>query len=1211
MFREIFLFELKYRIKRPATWAYFGILFLFGALIAVDGGFVGNASEKAFANSAYQIGSFICIISIFATMISSAVMGVPVYRDIEHGVKDYYFTYPITERGYLLGRFAGSFVILLLISLGLLLGMMLGYALGPFVGWEEPERFGPLHLWHYIKPTLTIYWPNLFLTGAIFFSLVALTRKVFISYVGSVLFFIGYLVALTLAQDIDNKNLVDILDPFAFNTYQNVARYWTPVEQNVNLLPLEGNFLWNRLLWLGLALALLLFTVFRFDFVRFLRQSSGKAVGADEEPEQPSAALTLPRVGQYFSPGIYFRQMLRQSWLEFKNIIRDVYFLGMIAGGVLFLFFDGWFGSTIYGTTSLPMTYYMLEVKDATYILFVFIIIIFYTGEVVHRDESVGFQQIASALPTPNWVTYGSKFLAMVLVCFLLVNMVWVVGVFNQTIQGYFNYEFGKYFTDLYLLEFPRYLQLAILAFFVHILVNKKFLGHVIAIAVWLVMFGLNQLAEINYNMLLYSYRPGYLVSDMNGFGHFLKPISWFNLYWLALGGVLLILGNLLWNRGTESGWKVRLKLFRKRWNWRPALGIIGLALAWMLSGAFIYYNVSVLNKYRSNKENEKLTADYEKKFSRYATIYQPKITDVKVEADIFPAERKATARGRFVIVNKSSHAIDSLHLNYGSPIRHTTMTHFAVDGQEPSLLLADEDLRYYIYRLPRRMQPGDTMLMEMHMESEYQGFPNEGYGQAIVYNGTFFNGGIFPAFGYDPGSELTSDLKRKKYDLPVKDYSLPPQTDPFGLSNLLFNDDSDYITFEATLSTEPDQIAIAPGYLQREWEEQGRRYFHYQMEGEMDNFFNFSSARYDVTRDLWTGPNGREVNIEIYHHPKHTYNVDRFIHAVKKSMDYFNINFSPYQYRQMRILEFPRYATFAQSFPNTVPYAESFGWVGDFSDPDDSDYAFFVTAHEVAHQWWGHQITPSATRGANQISETMAEYGALMVMKGEYGEEAMPKFLKYELDGYLSGRARESKFEKTLLDNDNQGYVWYRKGALIMYALQDYITEDSLNLAFQAFLKDAAFRPRAPFATSTEWYSYIQSATPDSLKYFLEDSFEKITLYENRAKTATYEDLGDDTYRVTLTVDSKKIYYDGNGRTLEEATKPSLIEIGIFAEDGKNERGMTKKQPLYLKKQWITPGEHTLEFTVKGKPVKAGIDPYNKLIDRISDDNLIDVGSE
>lgn len=1207
MFYKIFRFELRYRLFRPATYLYFAVLFLFAFLSALYGNVPG--SEKTYINSAYTLSVLIIILTIFETFVSSAIMGVPVYRDIEYNTKGYLLSYPINEKSYLLGRFLGSFVVLIFVSLGVHFGMLLGSLLGPVFGTEEANRYGPFNYMYYLYPTLLFVIPNLFFTGTIFFALVASTRKIYVTYVGSVLLFIGYLLATSLTQDIEYRALADILDPFGLNAYSNATRYWTPAEQNTLLVPLTGNLLWNRLLWVGVSLVIFMVTLFRFNFQDFLAVKLGKGKKEDTPAIKPKKSMiSIPVVDKVFSQSIYFRQMLSLAKLEFLNIVRDTYFIAILLAGVLFLFLDGWFGNPTYGTPALPMTYYMLEVKDFNYIIFVFIIIIFYTGEVVHRDKSVNYAQISDALPVPNWLSYGAKFLSLIYVCFLLVNLVLVCGVLSQTMQGYFNYELGMYFTDLYLIELPEYIELVMLAFFIHIVVNQKFTGHFVAIGFWVAMFGLRSIAEMDYNLFFYSYVPSYTISDMNGFGHFMTGQLWFHLYWLSFGSFLLVLGNLLWNRGAENSFKTRIRLARQRLNKTSGFALIFTLVLFIGSGSYIYYNVSVLNKYRTPTASRKLQAEYEKKYRKYEFVALPKITDVKVSIDIYPEERATTAKGEFIIVNKTNKVIDSLHLNNGSSIQNIEIKTFTINGKEPKLLLNDKDLKYKIYKMPQKMMPNDTMKMILEINASYKGFPNSGAGRELVYNGTFFDLGIFPSFGYNARGELQSEKYRKKYGLKEQDYRSPKQSDAFGLSNLLFNDDAEYVTFEATLSTSEDQIAVAPGYLQKEWKKDGRRYFKYKMNSEMDYFFNVSSARYEVLREQWKGKDGQKVNIEIFHDPKHTYNTDRYVKSVKASLDYFGTNFSPYQYTQLRVLEFPRYASFAQSFPNTVPYSEGFGWVADFSDVDDTDYAFYVTSHEVAHQWWGHQITPSYTRGANQISETMAEYSALMVLKKEYGKDVMQRFLRYALDSYLRGRASESKFEDNLLENESRAYVWYYKGSIILYALQDLVGEDRLNKGFAKFLKNAAFRQKPPFATSREWYSYIKEVTPDSLQYFLEDSFEKITLYENKITEAKATDLKNGTYKLKLKVNTKKIYYDGQGNATGEGKGKDYIDIGIFTEDGKNKSGMKKKIPLYLEKHALSKGEHIIEIVVKGKPLKAGIDPYNKLIDRVPDDNLIDV---
>lgn len=1209
MFKNIFLFEIKYRFGRPATWAYFSILFLFGLIVAISGN--GPSSEKVFVNSPVGIATMLTTISIFGIMLSSAVMGVPIYRDIEHGTQHYFFSYPIKEREYLLGRFFGSLVTLLIISLGMHLGLMLGFSVGPFMGFEEPERYTSFHLWYYIQPTLMMYWTNFFFAGCIFFAIVSLSKRIMMAYAGGAILFIGYLVILTLTEDLESKNLVSLLDPFALQTYSNMIEYWTPEEQNSMTVPFTGMMLWNRLLWVGIGLAFLIFTLYRFDFQSFLdkKLSKGKNESMDDDLlSSDEVFVKIPSVQRKFSKGVDWKMLFNMASMEFKNILRDNFFKAILIAAVLFLLFDGWYGNPVYGTPSLPLTYFMLGAKMGTYVILIFILIVFMTGEVLHRERSVKYHQIHGSLPLSNGTVYFSKFLALVFLCFILVNLVLVSGILNQVFKGFFNFELGQYFTDLYLIEFPKYIGFVLLAFFIHALIGKKFLGHVVTIAIWVLLFGLSAFADVNYNMFLYGFTPRYVISDLNGFGHFGPSQFWFRLYWLSFGAVLLLLGFVAWKRGTDSGRKARWQLIRSQATKKVILAISFFVIIWIGSGAFVYYNISVINPYYTQDETELNQANYEKKLGKFNHLTQPKITDVKVLADLDPETRSATMEGTFVLVNKTDERIDSLHLNWGgSSYFHYDLDQISIEGKELKMGREFKEFDYQIFALNQPLMPRDTVSLILKVKRYYKGFPNEGTGANIVYNGTFLNNNFFPSFGYNPQGELTGDLDRKKYDLPDKEYSLPDQNDDWGLRNLLFNNDADYVTFEGIVSTPADQIAIMPGYLQKEWEEDGKKFYHYKMEGELDYFFNVSSARYEVYKDVWKDNSGKQVNIEIFHHPSHTYNIDRFVKSVKHSIDYFNENYGPYQYRQMRIIEFPRYQGFAQSFPNTVPYSESIGWAGDFSDPNDLDYVYTVTAHEVAHQWWGHQITPSATRGANQISESMAEYSSLMVMKKEYGVDAMQKFLKEELDRYLRGRANESKFEKTLLDNDNQSYVWYQKGGLILYALQDLIGEQELNGAFKSFIQDAAFRPKAPFATSKEWYGYISEVTPDSLKYYIEDSFEKITLYSNKVNEATYKKLDDETYEIVLEVESSKTYYDGNGKTLEVSQAANILEIGIFDVDGENEKGMTTKSPIIIEKKWISPGKSRHVFITDKLPAKVGIDPYNKMIDRNPNDNMIE----
>ncbi len=1205
MLKEIFLFELRYRLTRPATYLYFLIFFVLPlAAVMSDAVQIGAASEKVLKNAPTVIGTYMGILSAFGILVASAIMGVPVYRDIEHKTNTYFFALPISENAYLLGRFLGSFVVLAFVFVSVGFGILVGSWLAPLFGLVEAERFGSFNVAHYLMPYFTLVVPNLFLSGTIFFAVVALTRNVFSAYVGNVVMLMAYILTAQLLSNLDNRTMAVMLDVFGIRAFNDVVRYWTVPEQNTQIVPLAGLFLYNRLLWVGISLVFLVALLWRFNFQNFLATATTSTKKKQEKTEQSSgfqSLASLPKVQQSFSFALDLRKLFNFAVLEFQQAIRNPYFLAMVSAAFIFLVIDCWRGDEKYGTSSMPTTYIMLDAKSGNFSLLFFIIIIFYTGEMVFRDRLLRFSNISDAFPVPNWLLYGSKLVGMLYICLFLTALPLVVGVLVQTLKGYFVYELDVYLVDLLVFTLPFYLQLAILSFVVQILVNNKFAGYFAVAAIWIVQIGLN-IAEYNFKMYLFAQTPDYLYSDMNKFGHFYLPTLSYNGYWFSICAMLLVIGNLLWVRGIEASFKERILLALQRLNTPAKLSLVTALLLAVAFGGWVYYNTAMVNKYQTAEEGRQSQVLYEKRYKKLQFVAQPKVFEVKLYADLMPENREVKLKGLFKIWNDKDQAIDTLYL---TRVPNTQIKTLKMNEVALTLLTDDKETNFMIYKLPKTLAPKDTALLEVSLEGAYKGFTNSGYNEQVVYNGTFFNTGIFPSMGYNPRGELNSDKERKKNNLPEKKENQPDIDDPYYKNVNFISAESDYVTFEAIISTAPDQIAIAPGYLQKEWTENGRKYYHYNM-GEAKDFlfFNVISARYEVLRDKWVGKDGKMVNIEIYHHPTHKTNLSHMVESIKASLTYYSDNFSPYQHRQMRILEFPRYRTFAQSFANTVPYAESFGFISDFSDPNDTDYAYFVTAHEVAHQWWGHQVMPRATKGNGFVSETMSEYSALMVQKHRYGADQMQKFLKYELDRYLTERSGESKKEPTVLLEDGQSYIYYRKGSMVMYALADYIGEENLNKQLKKYVDSVAFTSK-PYTSSLDLYQYIKAAVPDSLRYLAEDMFEKITLYDNRADGVTYKKIGENEYEVTLTVNTRKLYADAKGNEKEAEVQRDLIDIGIFAPETKDKNGLKFHKPLYLQKHWLTKGLHKIKLKVKEKPYKAGIDPYNKLIDRVGRDNV------
>jgi aminopeptidase N len=265
-----------------------------------------------------------------------------------------------------------------------------------------------------------------------------------------------------------------------------------------------------------------------------------------------------------------------------------------------------------------------------------------------------------------------------------------------------------------------------------------------------------------------------------------------------------------------------------------------------------------------------------------------------------------------------------------------------------------------------------------------------------------------------------------------------------------------------------------------------------------------------------------------------------------------------------------------------------------------------YVAAHEFAHQWWAHQVVGSDQQGMTLLSETLAQYSALMVMEKMYGRDQIRRFLKFELDRYLRSRGTERLEELPLFRVENQQYIHYRKGALVMYLLRDQLGEDVVNRALRRVLAQYAFKG-APYARSLDLVAALRAEAPADKQALITDLLEKITLYDLKTTGVTARRRPDGRWDVAVTVDARKLYADGQGK---ETPSPlsEMIDVGLFtAEPGKG--AFDQGDVILLERRRIRTGVQVLRFVTDREPKFAGADPYNKWIDRNADDNVRAVG--
>jgi ABC-type transport system involved in multi-copper enzyme maturation permease subunit len=1180
---EIFWFEIRYHLRQPL---FYLVTFVLSVLLFIAGTGQGPGGDfgRLHLNAPAVILELL-IKGIYAVLfLMTAFVTSAAVRDFDRKTADLFLSRPISRFDYLIARFAGTMVVCVL---AYVVGAV-ALAASTFMPGIDPGRVGPFRVAPFAFGLGVLIIPTLVALGAAFYALASWTRSTLATYFGVVAFFAVSATAGLVASSLETAWLGQLLDPFGVSALGGAVRYWTVAELNTTTPTVGGTLLWNRILWLGLGLSALGATVVTFDPSRAGKRRDLMRDATDaSSPVDATYRVWVRATRRVFSRQSVFIQFVAQVRREATAILGNWPFLGILALGLFLLIQDASSAGNLFGMPGHPRTHLMLEAIKSGYSIVLLIVVVLFSGELIWKERSLELDEVIDSMPTPNGVYLGAKLTALLLVIavFLLAGVVATVGF--QLVRGYTDLELGLYVRGVVFIAVYPVLML-VLACFCHIVAPNKLTGYGL---VMLFVISWDLLEELGFEHHLYRFAsvPPIPYSDLNGYGPFLAPFGWYSLYWGFAALVLVGISILFWRRGADGAWKVRWTEARRRLRGPVRWGIVAGALGCLATGSWIFYNTNVLNAYVPVSAAAGHRADYERLYRKYQGLDLPRVVAVRADVDIFPERRSAAIRGSFSLRNQSAVPLRDLHVSIPERVHVNRL-----DLPAHDVVLDDDQLGYGIYRLRRPLEPGQAVEVGFDLTIENRGFVNNGTQVALAGNGTFFTKrDFFPVIGYDAHRQLTDSDERRRHGLePV--VHVAAIDDMSARRTTPRAPDADRIAFEATVSTTVDQVAVTSGELQREWVEGGRRYFHYRADTPITHHFAFASARYAVTRRSWKG-----VAIEVYHHPRHDDNVGRMIEAAAKSLAYYSTNFGPYQHRSLRIVEFPGYVRDATSFPGMITVSEATGFNARLDGEEAIDFPFYVTAHEVAHQWWGEQVVGANVQGVAMLHETLAQYSSLMATEAEFGRQGIRRVLAYEHDWYLRGRGGEGGVEPPLALVDRQDYVYYHKGALAMYALRDAVGEARLNEALARYLtRGDSAEPR--YSTTAELLAEIRPAMPNGSEHLIEDLFRKITMFDNAVTAAAFTERGDGTFLVRLTLEAHKRRGDGAGAE-REIPIDDWVDIAVF---GEGEEGKGDGAPLFLEPRRVNATPATFEIVVGRRPARVVIDPYYKLIDRGRGDN-------
>ncbi|WP_286269773.1 M1 family aminopeptidase [Thalassotalea hakodatensis] len=1188
MFAKMFLFEWRYYTRQPSFIVTSAIFFFLTFFATVSDNVQIGGGGNVLYNGPYSIAQTLVIMGIFSMFLVVNYVASTATRNDTTKMAEILYSKPINPISYQLGRFFGAFAMVATVFAFVPFGIFLGTVLGGLAGWVDAERLGATNLSYYFTAYFYLALPTLLVLSCMFYAVAIRFRSMMAVYLIAVGFFIAYTVAGQLFSDPEYRTIVALADPFGVNTFGEVTRYWTMHDKNNTAVELTGVLLENRVIWL---IASIIIMALFGGFTRKISLTQPKANKKEKQKVEESSDSALANRVDYKSHGITTSAHL---WLrikfEVKQVIFSAPFLVLGAFTIFALVAPLIDPRAMFGTPNWPITQSMIQLIAGSTGLLMLIVLTYYSAEIVWRERNSGMGDIVDSMPVNNITFWLSKIIAISLVLALLYVFGMSVTVLNQIIRGYDNFEFSQYFIRLGYVNLVPLIMTAVLAFFLQVLSPNKYIGMLLFVLYIISTLVISSFG-FSHNMFQFSGAPIVYYSDINTYGHFLTAHSWYMLYWLGASIILAALTYALWHRGPAQPLKSRFnKVGYYLGNKGKAAIALGLAI-FIATGSYIHYNTRVLNEYVIQEDAQDLQAEYEKKYVAHKDDEIPTITKTHAKVDIYPSERRIDAVAEITVKNTSDTAIERFLV---SKPRFTEKWDVVLAGGKLTEFDDKFNSAWFVFDQP--LAPGETTTGQLIAHRTHQGFTDGSNDFSLIENGTFINNyDLFPAFGYRSDWQIVDRHERRKRDLkPIQRANKLEDNRYYNES--FFGKGVGFIDFEATISTSEDQFAIAPGYVQSETVENGRRTYHYKMNAPMVNFYSIMSAKLEAKKEQYKG-----IDIEIYYHKDHHMNVDRMIESVRDSIDYFTQEFGPYQHKQMRIIEFPGYRSFAQSFANTVPYSEQIGFITDLRDPEDIDPVYYVTAHEVAHQWWGHQVGAANVQGSAIISESLSQYSALMVMEKKYGPEKIRKFLKYELDRYLRGRSVEIIEEMPLFRSENQQYIHYRKGSVVMMALKNRLGEQQLNKALADFLAEFKYQS-TPYPTTLDLMAYIKQDANEQEKTFVTSLFEHITLYDLKTTNVDVTEREDGKFTVIVTIDAAMLTADGQGAETEKDFT-DMIDIGFFSADPEDLSAENLVQ--YLEKHEIKSGENKIEIIVDEKPKYVGVDPFVRLIDRDSADNI------
>lgn len=1081
------LSDLRIAWKRPLTIVLFAIMSLssFGLVaggLTISSGSADTAGMKAWINSEFNIAFVdVLLLSLIAPFFAAVACGTAATNDEERKFDRILHATPLSPLEYVIGRFVGAIVPVLLALIAWKFVQIGLYELYPV---SNPEKMrGPFNLLAYIRPFVLLVLPLLVFMGGGAFFLGTLTRQAALVFaLPTALFLVGVFFLWNFSPEWLPEwvnVLLQWLDPAGFRWMSETFLNEDRGAAFYNATPVAVGLVFGATRLLHAAIGLGAVAATSLVVRRRVRGTSPRV--ALESIDRPAAVALSAPIGQggalpamtQADPGFVTATaaVLRK---EIRWLLRSP---GIYIFGPLILIQV--IGSSIFRQG--PLDTFVLHSSGTlaasafnTLTLLLVLLVLYYTVESLTREERHNVSRIVRSTAAPTLALLAGKVLANALLGGVIVGAAFLAAVIILLVQGLktpiepavFALVWGVILAPTLILwsAFVTFLQAAL---------RNRYATYVVALGVLILTGFLTQFGYINWASRWHLW-SGVVWSDLDRLELHWTAILWNRTAALLLAFTFVVLALRVWPRRAADIRSVADRL-------RPAKllrGAIVPTLAALPPALVIIGMLVAMRGGRDGGPIERKAKDYWRQNSAtWEDAPIPSLEELGAEVDLQPVTRSLTVKGAMLVRNRSGEPMDAIPL---SVREHLKVSKWTMDGEEiapvelwdrvkrPSI---ENRTNLFLFRAADAIPPGGTMRIGFELQGDLPyGWSKRpgGASEFVLPSGvvlTSFSGSFLPSVGFAEGVGVDEKNQRETRDLGPNRWRerVDPLFGPAWSTNLTL-----------TVTGPADWTINCVGVPGEERIDGARKTTVWTSDHPV-RFFNIVG-----------GPLLRQPGetTSVFYNERHPANVERMSKTLDAARKHYSEWFYPYPWRDLKLTEFPGLATYAQGFPGNITFSEAIGFLTKDAGEDDADVVTFVVAHESAHQWWGNILTPGRGPGGNVLSEGMANFSAAMLIdRIESPTKRRSLMRKYE-DQYGNQRSPDNERSLHRVDGSRPGdtTVMYDRGGFVFWMMKEMMGEEAMLGGLRDFIE--RFKDGPDFPLVEDFVEVLRGHAPDVEAY-------------------------------------------------------------------------------------------------------------------------------